>query len=44
MDEERLILEALKWIVLVFAAGFVGYFGKFLGIPFISWLLSLINL
>ena len=38
MDEERLILEALKWIVLVFAAGFVGYFGKFLGIQFISWL------
>lgn len=36
MDEHGLFLESLKWIALVFAAGFVGFFGKFLGKILIS--------
>jgi hypothetical protein len=37
MDEHGLFLESLKWIALVFAAGFVGFFGKFLGKILISF-------
>ncbi|MFH1308052.1 MAG: hypothetical protein ABIH72_04325 [archaeon] len=29
MDQE-LIIEVLKWILIVFIAGFIGYFGKYL--------------
>ena len=36
MGDHSIVLEALKWIVLVFLAGFVGYFGKYLGIKIIS--------
>jgi hypothetical protein len=36
MDGNGFVLEILKWAVLVFAAGFVGYFGKYLGIQIIS--------
>ncbi len=36
MDGNGFVLEVLKWMVLVFAAGFVGYFGKYLGIQLIS--------
>lgn len=36
MDEHGVFSVALKWTVLVFAAGFVGYFGKYLGIKVIS--------
>jgi hypothetical protein len=32
MEGYDVFLEALKWIALVFMAGFVGYFGKYLGI------------
>lgn len=28
---EQAIITALKWIAVVFLAGFIGYFGKFLG-------------
>jgi len=37
MDEVGLLREALKWVALVFVAGFVGYFGKYLGIEIISF-------
>ncbi len=40
MDANGFMLEVLKWVVLVFAAGFVGYFGKYLGIQLISRLKS----
>jgi len=36
MDETDIFIEALKWIALAFAAGFVGYFGKYLGGRIIS--------
>ena len=29
MDQE-LILEIIKWVLIVFVAGFIGYFGKYL--------------
>ena len=36
MEGYDVFLEALKWIALVFMAGFVGYFGKYLGIKIIA--------
>jgi len=36
MEGYDVFLEALKWIALVFVAGFVGYFGKYLGIKIIA--------
>ena len=36
MEGYDIFLEALKWIALVFLAGFVGYFGKYLGIKIIA--------
>lgn len=36
MDENRILFEVLKWTALAFAAGLVGYFGKYLGIQIIS--------
>ena len=36
MDGYGIFVESLKWIALVFVAGFVGYFGKYLGIKIIA--------
>ena len=36
MEGYGVFLEALKWTALVFLAGFVGYFGKYIGIKIIS--------
>ena len=33
---ENLLLEILKWVGIVFAAGFVGYFGRYLGMLLIE--------
>ncbi|MBN1635788.1 MAG: hypothetical protein JW920_04710, partial [Deltaproteobacteria bacterium] len=30
MDAQEIFMEALKWIVLIFLAGFIGYFGRHL--------------
>jgi len=30
------ILEVLKWVGIVFAAGFIGYFGRYLGVLIIE--------
>jgi len=30
------LTEVLKWVALVFAAGFIGYFGRFLGMLIIE--------
>ena len=29
--DNQLIFEIIKWVIIVFAAGFTGYFGKHLG-------------
>ena len=36
MDEMAIFIKTLTWIALAFAAGFVGYFGKYLGGRIIS--------
>jgi hypothetical protein len=36
MFEQITLADAMKWIVLVFAAGFIGFFGKHLGRAVIS--------
>jgi len=30
MDAQEIFMEALKWIILIFLAGFIGYFGRHL--------------
>jgi hypothetical protein len=35
-DNNYMPLEVLKWIGLVFAAGFIGYFGRFIAISLIE--------
>ena len=29
--EDEMIIEIIKWVMIVFIAGFIGYFGKHLG-------------
>lgn len=36
MLEQMTATEAMKWVLLVFAAGFIGFFGKHLGKMVIS--------
>lgn len=36
MDDLKLIIGTVKWVAIVFAAGFVGYFGKYLSIRLIA--------
>jgi len=36
MLEQMSAAEAMKWVLLVFAAGFIGFFGKHLGKSVIS--------
>ena len=33
---DNLLLEILKWVGIVFAAGFIGYFGRYLGMLIIE--------
>ena len=33
---ESLLLEILKWVGIVFVAGFIGYFGRYLGMLIIE--------
>ena len=35
-DNNNLLLEVLKWIGLVFAAGFIGYFGRYIALLLIE--------
>jgi hypothetical protein len=34
--DQALVIEILKWVLIVFVAGFIGYFGKHLGKIIIS--------
>ena len=36
VSNNNLLLEVLKWIGLVFAAGFIGYFGRYIAILLIE--------
>ncbi len=36
MNDNNVALEVLKWIGLAFAAGFIGYFGRYLSILIIE--------
>lgn len=36
MNGDNVVLEVLKWIGLAFAAGFIGYFGRYLSILIIE--------
>ena len=36
IQSESLLLEILKWVGIVFAAGLIGYFGRYLGMLIIE--------
>lgn len=38
MQFSEQVIEALKWVGIVFLAGFIGYFGRYLSMTFIEQL------
>ena len=36
IQDDNLLLEILKWVGIAFAAGFIGYFGRYLGMLIIE--------
>ena len=40
MQFSEQVIEALKWVGIVFLAGFIGYFGRYLSMKLIDWFRS----